>query len=134
MNKYYLEETEFTPEILLDGDAKTFSFKGVSRPEDVLKFYMPAINWIRDFDQELSMHSNLKYQIAAIKVDFHLSYFNSASSKMLLQILENIKKFQSKGIDINVNWYYDEADEQMYDDGLDLSESIDIPFNFVKEK
>ena len=134
MTKYYIEETEFTPEILLDADARHFSLKGVSRPEDVLKFYLPAINWVKDFEQELTIHPNLKYQINVIKVDFHLSYFNSASSKMLLQILENIKKFQSKGIDINVNWYYDEADEQMYDDGLDLSESIDIPFNFVKEK
>ncbi len=134
MNRYYIEETEFTPEIVLDVDARIFSFKGVSRPEDVLKFYLPAINWIRDFEQEMTIHANLKYQITSIKVEFHLSYFNSASSKMLLQLLENIKKLQSKGIDLNINWLYDEADEQMYDDGLDLSESVDLPFNFIKEE
>lgn len=134
MNRYYIEETEFTPEIVLDIEARIFSFKGVSRPEDVLKFYLPAINWIRDFEQEMLIHANLKYQITSITVDFHLSYFNSASSKMLLQLLENIKKLQSKGIDIIINWRYDEADEQMYDDGLDLSESVDMPFNFFKEE
>ena len=130
MNKYYLEETEFTPEIIFDPDKCEFSFKGVSRPEDVIKFYEPAIEWLKEFDLNISTTSQNKYSINAIKVIFHLSYFNSSSSKMLLQILEIIKKIQTDGIDISIDWYYDESDEQMYDDGMDMSESIDIAFNF----
>jgi SiaC family regulatory phosphoprotein len=132
MNKYYLEETEFTPEISLDIDSRKFIFKGVSRPEDVFKFYQPAIKWLKDVDENILTHTNAKYNIPQINIDFHLSYFNSSSSKMLLQILEIVKKIQNKGIEINIDWYYDSSDEQMYDDGMDLSESIDIPFNFHK--
>ena len=39
---------------------------------------------------------------------------------MLLQILEIIKKIQEKGIELNIDWYYDASDEQMYDDGMDF--------------
>jgi len=130
MNKYYLEETEFTPEISFDLEHRRFSFKGVSRPEDVIKFFQPAINWLKEFDQDIQTHTNAKYNIPLLYIDFHLSYFNSSSSKMLLQILEMIKKIQTKGIEIQVNWFYDESDETMYDDGIDLSESVDLPFNF----
>jgi hypothetical protein len=125
-----MEETEFTPELNFDLDHRKFTFKGVSRPEDVIKFYQPAINWLKEFDQNLFTHTDVKYNVQLINIDFHLSYFNSSSSKMLLQILELIKKIQGKGIGINVDWYYDESDETMYDDGIDLSESVDIPFNF----
>lgn len=131
MNKFYLEETEFTPEIALDIDARKFSFKGVSRPEDVIKFYNPTIDWLKKFDEDLQVHTNEKYGIPLIHIDFHLTYFNSASSKMLLQVLEIIRKIQDHGIELKVDWYYDASDEQMYDDGLDLSETVDIPFNFI---
>jgi hypothetical protein len=130
MNKFFLEETEFTPELSFDIDTRKFSFKGVSRPEDVFKFYQPAIDWLKKLDEEVS-HSNEKYNIPILNLDFHLSYFNSSSSKMLLQILEIIKKIQDKGIDIKVDWYYDASDEQMLDDGQDLSETVDIPFNYI---
>jgi len=130
MNKYHLEETEFTPEIVFDPDKCEFSFKGVSRPEDVIKFYEPAIDWLKEFDAYITTSTKEKYNANALKVIFHLSYFNSSSSKMLLQILEIIKKIQIDGLDISIDWFYDENDEQMYDDGMDLSETIDIPFNY----
>jgi hypothetical protein len=132
MSNFYLEETEFTPEISFNLDTRKFIFKGVSRPEDVFKYYQPAINWLKELDQNVLTHTDAKYTIPNISIDFHLSYFNSSSSKMLLQILEIIKKIQNKGIEVTIDWYYDSSDEQMYDDGMDLAESIDIPFTFHK--
>lgn len=130
INRFFIEGTEFTPEIIFDIDSRKFSLIGVSRPEDVIKFYQPAMNWLKELDQEITNHSNIKYIIPSIHIDFQLSYFNSASSKMLLQLLQYIKKIQAKGIEIIVEWYYDQSDEQMYEDGMDLSDSVDIPFNF----
>ena len=130
MEKLFIEETEFTPEIVFNPETWKFSFKGVSRPEDVMKFYMPAINWLKTLDENIQTHTNEKYNIAIIHLIFHFSYFNSASSKMLLEIIEIIKRIQKDGIDISVDWYYDKNDEQMYDDGLDLSEAVDIPFTY----
>jgi hypothetical protein len=132
MNKFLIEETEFTPEILFDLSDRKFIFKGVSRPEDVFKFYEPAIAWLKELDENLHTHTDTKYNFTNIDIEFRLTYFNSASSKMLLQILEVFKKIQQKGVDINVDWYYDENDEQMFDDGMDLSESVKIPFIYHK--
>jgi hypothetical protein len=133
MSPYHIEETEFTPEILFNIDSKRFLLKGVSRPEDVFKFYLPAVNWLKEFEQNIILHTDAKYNIPFINLEFDLSYFNSASSKMLLQILEVIKHIQNKGIEIRIDWYYDKNDEQMYDDGMDLSESVDIPFHFIPQ-
>jgi hypothetical protein len=132
MNNYYVEETEFTPEISFNLDTKKFTFKGVSRPEDVFKYYLPTIAWLKKFDEEAQIHTNTKYEIPNINVEFHLSYFNSASSKMILQIIELMKRIQNNGIIFSIDWYYDACDEQMYDDGVDLSETIEMPFNFIK--
>ncbi len=132
MNKFLIEETEFTPEISFDLSTRKFIFKGVSRPEDVFKFYEPAIEWLRELDQNLHTHTDTKYNITNINVEFRLTYFNSSSSKMLLQILEILAKIQQLDVEICIDWYYDENDEQMYDDGMDLSESVKIPFNFYK--
>jgi SiaC family regulatory phosphoprotein len=132
MNKFFIEETEFTPELSFDLNTRKFIFKGVSRPEDVFKFYEPAIDWLKELDQNLLTHSDTKYNITNIDVEFRLSYFNSASSKMILLILEALVKIQKKGVEITVDWYYDENDEQMYDDGMDLSGSVSLPFNFYK--
>jgi hypothetical protein len=132
MNKFFVEETEFTPELSFDLSNKKFTFKGVSRPEDVFKFYEPAIEWLKELDQNLLTHSDTKYNITNIDIEFRLSYFNSSSSKMILLILEALVKIQQKGVEIIVDWYYDENDEQMYDDGMDLSGSVSLPFNFHK--
>lgn len=132
MNKFFLEKTEFTPEIDFDIHTRKFTFRGVSRPEDVFKFYEPAINWLNEFDREIQSHTYEKYNIPSINVDFYLTYFNSASSKVLMQILEIFKKIQNKGIEININWYYDKTDEQMYDDITDLAEFAEMKFNFYK--
>lgn len=130
MNNFYLAETEFTPEISFNIEKRKLTFKGVSRPEDVVKFYQPAVNWLREFDEDVLAHSSAKFNMPSIHVEFELTYFNSASSKMLLQLLEIIKKFQDKGIDIVIDWYYDANDEAMYDDGADLSDAVNLPFNF----
>jgi len=132
MNKFFIEESEFTPELSFDLNTRKFIFKGVSRPEDVLKFYEPAIDWLKELDQNLLTHSDTKYNITNLDVEFRLSYFNSSSSKMILLILEVLVKIQKKGVEITVDWYYDENDEQMYDDGMDLSSSVSLPFNFYK--
>jgi hypothetical protein len=132
MNKFYLEETEFTPEISFDLNTKIFLLKGVSRPEDVFKFYEPAIEWLKQLDQELHTHTDTKYNVTSITIEFRLTYFNSSSSKMLLQMLELIAKIKQKAVEIRIDWYYDENDEQMYDDGMDLSGSVNLPFNFYK--
>lgn len=125
-----IEATEFTPAIHFSLSKRCLKFHGVSRPEDVIKFYQPAIQWLKEVEQKIRTHGDLRYSVPSFHVEFRLSYFNSASSKMLLEILQILRRIREMGVDIIIDWYYDANDEAMYEDGMDLSDSVDIPFNF----
>jgi hypothetical protein len=125
-----IEATEFTPAINFNLSKRKLSFEGISRPEDVIKFYQPAIDWIKELEYKIRTHPDMRYAIPSLHVEFRLSYFNSASSKMLLQLLQILKRIKEMGVEIVVDWYYDANDEAMYEDGMDLSETVEIPFNF----
>jgi hypothetical protein len=59
---------------------------------------------------------------------------NSASSKYILQILDYFKKLYLKKAKITVDWYYEDVDDQIFEDGEDLSDVINIPFNLKPRK
>ena len=50
---------------------------------------------------------------------------------MIYQLLECLVRLKDMGYTINIDWYYEDGDDQMHDDGEELSEAIDIPFNFL---
>ena len=131
MEQLIIEETEFTPKISLDPEKHIFELEGVSRPEDVMGFYNPIIKWLIEYDDEVLSHSDAKYNINEIRVIIKLSYFNSASSKSLLQILEIFQRIHVKGFNVNIDFYYDEGDDQMREDGEDLADVVDMQFNFL---
>ena len=59
------------------------------------------------------------------------SYFNSASSKFLLDVLLEFMKFKSKGNEVEVNWYYEDGDEEIQESGEEMSDMIGYPFKFI---
>jgi hypothetical protein len=46
--------------------------------------------------------------------------------------LHQLKRFKAYGIDLNITWYYDEGDEQIYDDAEELAEACDLDFNYYE--
>ena len=124
----FIKGTEFTPEIKFDIEGK-FSMSGISRPEDVAKFYERPILWLKEYKNNIMNPVN-KYRISKIHVVFKMKYFNSASAKHILKLLEIIKTYEKIGVEIITDWYYDEADEQLLEDGQDLSEAIELPFSY----
>ena len=61
-----------------------------------------------------------------------MDYFNTASSKMLLEIFEKFKDMQEAGHKVSIDWYYQEDDEDMQDAGEDYADIVEVPFNFIK--
>jgi hypothetical protein len=126
MEALIIQETEFTPFISLDPAKREFKIIGVSRPEDVGNFYSSSLDWLRKFEKENSESPVIK----PIRVEFFLSYFNSSSAKIILQMLEVLKSMMDSGFEISIYWYYDEGDEQVKEDGEELSSVLDLPFIF----
>ena len=117
-----IKGTSETPEVLMDPQSGTFKILGRSLPEDVKDFYSPLIKWLEAY----AATPNSK-TVLVVKMD----YFNTASSKMLLEIFEILKDIHDKGNDVCIEWNYLEDDEDMEDAGQDYSEIVEVPFKFV---
>lgn len=110
--------TEDTPEVRIDPDKGTFEFSGRSLPEDVLSFYAPILQLIEEYIQKPAKNSN---------VSFRLDYFNTASSKVILDILIYFEHISKEGHNVLVKWFYHEDDEDMAEAGQEYSEIVDLP-------
>lgn len=122
MDVISIKGTQETPEILLDSSKGVFELSGKSLPEDVKEFYNPILKWFDEYSK-----SPNKQTIVKIKMD----YFNTASSKMILELFEVIQKVHSSGNETIVEWYYQEDDEDMQDAGQDYSDLIEVPFKLI---
>jgi len=122
MHTYSVQATDETPAVKLDPENHLLEMKGVSLPENVQEFYSPIINWVRTF---------LKSTSNPIEVKIHLDYFNTATSKSLMEFFFLLDEFQKKGSSIKVVWMYYEDDEDLQDSGEDFASLVDVPFTFV---
>lgn len=128
MENLYIEPTEFTPKVNFDIKNRKFELIGTSRPEDVVSFYESIIFKVEKFVNTI-LENEINTEDFNFNLVFDLDYMNSASSKYILQILDYFKKLYLKKASIIVDWYYEDIDDQIFEDGEDLSDVIKIPFN-----
>ena len=131
MTNLYIHTTDFTPGINFNLEANNFEVSGVSRPEDVRGFFDNPLGWLREFEESVLRRPDQKYQISRIRLIFKMAYFNSSSSKYMIQMLKHFKHLEEAGITVTVDWYYDEGDENMREDGEELADAVDMTFNYI---
>ncbi len=112
-----LKGTEDTPTILLDKKNGILEISGRSLPEDSAEFYKPVIEWINNYATD----ANPTTEFA-----FKLEYFNTASSKLILDVLSALEEIKG----MKVTWYFHDDDEDMEEAGQEFSELVEIPFEF----
>ncbi len=117
-----IKGTDDTPSVILDKENEIFEISGRSLPEDVTTFYEPILNWLDEYAE----NPNTKTVFS-----FKLVYFNTASSKLLLDILMKMEEMYENGNDILIKWYYPEDDEDMEEAGEEYADIVDIPFEQV---
>lgn len=118
-----IEGTPKTPSITLNPESGIIEIKGRSIPENSIEFYKPIVDWLEDY---------AKAPKEKTVVNIQLEYFNTSSSKCILDVfkkLENLKKGKN---DIVVNWYYEEDDEDMLEAGEDYESIIKVPFKMIE--
>ena len=115
--------TEDTPEIKFNSASNEFHISGRSLPEDVTSFYKPVFEWLDAFLSTTSQKSVFK---------FKLEYFNTASSKIILDILMKLEEVkEERGSDITVEWFYDESDDDMLEAGEEYKDLVELPFHII---
>ncbi len=112
-----LEGAEDTPKIILDKTNGIYEISGRSLPEDSAEFYQPVLDWIEAYSNEPDASTNFV---------FKLEYFNTASSKLILDVLSALEDIPGMAI----SWYFHEDDEDMEEAGEEFSELVEIPFEF----
>ena len=122
METLVIIESNLTPSISFDAEQGILDLKGRSIPENSLEFYQPVYEWLDAYVE----NPNSK---TVVNVQF--DYFNTSSSKCILDILKRIDKIEAKGHDVLIKWYYDESDEDMMEAGEDYSDLLDAPFELL---
>jgi SiaC family regulatory phosphoprotein len=112
-----LEGTEDTPKILLNKENGILEISGRSLPEDSAEYYQPILDWI----EEYATSPNEKTEFV-----FKLEYFNTASSKLILDVLSSLEDIPG----MSIMWYFHEDDEDMQEAGEEFSELVELPFEF----
>ena len=118
-----IEPTRVTPQVYLDAERGILSFKGRSSPSASLEFYYPIMSGIDRLFAAGSM---------SLTANFAMEYFNTSSSKCLFDILKRLAQFEAQGVDVEINWFYEEADEDMKETGEDFEELIGMEFNYIE--
>lgn len=130
MESLYIEATEFTPKVFFDLDNSVFEISGFSRPENVIGFYKPILKWLEDYNDNV-LSKNINFEKSILTLNLKMTYFNSASSKFLLDVMLEFMKFMSKGNKIEVNWYYEEGDDEILESGEEIADMLGYNFNFI---
>lgn len=123
MKKLLIKSTDDNPEIIFDKENKLFRIEGKSLPEDVNTFYAPTLGWLEQYVLD---------PLPETVLSFKFNYFNTASSKKILDILLILEDLFNKGSKVLIKWYYPEYDEDMKEAGEEYSEMTDLPFEFIK--
>ena len=117
MEQMIIEKSEDTPKVILDPERGRFEFSERSLPEDATAFYGPILQWIGNYAQS---------PCPATEVFFTMEYFNTASSKLILDVLSALEEIKS----MKILWYFHDDDEDMEEAGQEFSELVEIPFEF----
>jgi hypothetical protein len=130
MEPLYIEPTEFTPKVNFDPENSVFEISGFSRPENVIGFYRPILKWLEEYNEKI-LSQNTKFEKSMLTINMKMTYFNSASSKFLLDIMLEFMKFHSKGNKVEINWYYEDGDDEILESGEEISDMLGYTFNFI---
>ncbi len=122
MSIFRISKQEDTPEVLFDRDEGTISFTGILLPEDSVEFFLPI-------EKEVKEYMSKPKKVTT--VNLKLEYMNSSSQKRMLELLNTLQSLTETGLEVHVNWYYPEDDDDLLDEGRDLSRMLEQPLSII---
>lgn len=123
MNPINIEGTPKTPTVSFNGDTGKLEIKGRSIPENSIEFYKPLVDWLEEY---------AKNPAQMTLVDIQLEYFNTSSSKCILDVFKKLENVYKNHNEVVVNWHYEEDDEDMLEAGEDYQSILKLPFKMIE--
>jgi hypothetical protein len=123
MEPFLIEGSMKTPTVNLDPATGKIELKGRSIPENAVRFYQPIYDWLTQYQ---------KNPQKLTEVHVHLDYFNTSSSKCILDFFKLLIAIYKDGNDMVINWYYVEEDDDMLEVGQEYQSMVKIPFKMIR--
>lgn len=123
MEALMIEGTQKTPSVEFNPAKGTLEIKGRSIPENSIEFYKPLVDWLENYTDSPATKT---------VVNVHLEYFNTSSSKCILDVFKKLEVLHKNSNDVQINWYYEEDDEDMLEAGEDYESIIRVPFKMIE--
>jgi hypothetical protein len=122
METLRIEATDDSPQVLLDQEDNQFEISGKSLPEDVVDFYRPVMDWIGSYKKKPN---------ARTEFNLKMIYFNTASSKQIMDILMILEEMVEEGHEVVIRWHSKQSDEDMQEAGKEYEEMLELPFEHL---
>jgi hypothetical protein len=124
MDNLIIEGSNHTPDVNFNAQTGILALKGRSTPENSIEFYRPLLEWLDNYGESASEEKTI--------LKIQLEYFNTSSSKCILDIFKKVNTLHKDGVNIAINWFYEEEDEDMQEAGEDYSDLLDLPFEIIE--
>ena len=120
-----IQEDEYDkPFVHFRANSGECEISGESFPEKTAEFYDRLVAWLKQYTEAVR---------GPIDFNIRLSYFNTSSSKRILEILILLQKYAASGGKVACRWYYDPEDLDMEEDIEDLKIISKLPLEMVPE-
>ena len=114
-----LAPTDKTPAVTIDGARGYFGITGCSIPENADRFYSPLQDLAERYVLSPAPHTTLRIE---------LIYFNSSTSKYLLDLMKVLADLHASGrSSVVLEWCYAKDDLDMKEAGEDYRSLLDLP-------
>lgn len=120
MEALKLEPYLQTPEIDFNPDSGKMLIRGKSYPGDAVDFYMPLIDWVKEYVKSKAPKTELICEI---------EYLNSASQKQLVELFVAFKPLAVSN-NLLVIWKYEEGDDDILTVGELIEHELKFPFKY----
>ncbi|MHC1702721.1 MAG: SiaC family regulatory phosphoprotein [Tenuifilaceae bacterium] len=120
----FIPGTKQTPEISCKNKSGEIIFKGnfiSSNPSELLE---PIQKWLYTFIKEK--------RASMVSLVFHLTYLNGNSGKSLCKLFQQAEDYQDRGVNFNIQMYYEDDDVDMQEWCKEMKDSYHLPFSFSK--
>ena len=119
MVNLHIKETNQTPEILFNYERGEITISGKSYPENVHDVFKELLNAIETYKSNPQKKTT---------VNFHWLYYNTATSKIIVKILTELKSAPTALV---LNWHIEKGFTMMIEKAELIKEVLDIPLEII---
>jgi hypothetical protein len=115
----------FVPTVDFNAEIGICTLSGESFLEDTIEFYDPLVQWLEEYTTQVKN---------PVTFEIKLTYFNTSTSRSILDLLNVLKDYEETGGQVTVNWHYDEDDIDMEEDIEDYMLDTGLEINMIPFK